>query len=592
VDTFAPIATTSSEPASGISAPGALRALAAAVALLCAATLLPEAHAAGIEAGECARNMVREPFAYLTPPPKYRDPRTLLPQDLTIAQRRELHPVLWPSDFSARMSVRQWLFERNFACMEEGFADLLTTQARYPDGTLKLVSFLGGARDFVDASRGMTEGEIDELIEAWRSQHPSSLLSELLWPRMLTAAAWNERGTDWAGNVAPERMREFRRLSAVAMQRAQALSPAARGNVLGHYVGLRAIADNGASVEQIEAFALDGLRHFPHETGLAAIAGERMLPKWGGSPSAFEDFALAARNAVGPPLADRIYASLYLQVVGIEELHLHPEARLAGVKAGLMDLAGSGSYDGILALREFACTLRDDEALRRAQSLWKTYAAEPQLRSPQTDLDARCRAWERSLPAVDRPTSVAARQTLGEPTPATVSIFRPVAPQEVARTLYDIQAGAWERLKTPMGEVFTCKACEYPVQVLMTVGPPLVGDAEFSSNERFLATLDSLESRARTARAHTEQSAQLDPAKSNEDLKIEKTEFAEVDGVKAFRYESVLRLPRVTMRETALELVHKGRMLRIAVDRADGPVGRKEQEAVQALIGNIKLRRE
>jgi hypothetical protein len=61
-----------------------------------------------------------------------------------------------------------------------------------------------------------------------------------------------------------------------------------------------------------------------------------------------------------------------------------------------------------------------------------------------------------------------------------------------------------------------------------------------------------------------------------------------VDGVKAFRYESVLRLRRVTMRETALELVHKGRMLRIAVSRADGPLGSKE-EAVPALIASIKL---
>jgi hypothetical protein len=62
-----------------------------------------------------------------------------------------------------------------------------------------------------------------------------------------------------------------------------------------------------------------------------------------------------------------------------------------------------------------------------------------------------------------------------------------------------------------------------------------------------------------------------------------------VDGVKAFRYELVLRLRRVTMRETALELVHKGRMLRIAVSRADGPLGSKEQEAVPALIASIKL---
>ena len=102
----------------------------------------------------------------------------------------------------------------------------------------------------------------------------------------------------------------------------------------------------------------------------------------------------------------------------------------------------------------------------------------------------------------------------------------------------------------------------------------------------------TVESVVTRSRAHTEQSAQLDPAKSDYELKIEKTEFAQVDGVKAFRYESVLRLGRAKMRATALELVHKGRMLRIAVNRAEGPTGKNEQEAVPALIRGIKLRRE
>jgi hypothetical protein len=561
--------------------------------VLCAA--LPfKAHATEADAGECARNMVRQPFAYMTPERKYRDPRTELPRELTVARRRELHPVLWPTDFSGRMSVRQWLLDKNFACMEEGFADLTATQARYPDGTQKLVSFLGGAQDFIDASDGMTEGEVDELIYAWRTRYPNSLLPELLWPRLLMAAAWNERGYDWAVNVAPDRMREFGRLSAVAMRRAKALSPAAREHVLGRYVALRAISDNGATVEQIGTFALEGLRRFPHETGLAVIAGERTLPKWGGSESSFEDFALAAREAVGPTLADRTYASLYVQVVGLKELHLQPLARLESIKAGLMDLADLGSYEGILSLQQFACTRRDAEALRRAQALWRAYAAEPQLRGPSTDLDARCRAWDRSLSPVDPPASAAARPTPKEPPSTIHSIFLPAAPPEVAQTLYDVEAGTWDRLKTPVGDVFTCKICEYPVQVLVAVGPPLAADAnanaEFTNNEGFLATLDSLESQSRTARAHTEQSAQLDSSNPNYDLKIEKTEFAKVDGVKAFRYESVLRLRRVTMRETALELVHKGRMLRIAVSRADGPLGSGEQEAVPALIASIKLR--
>jgi hypothetical protein len=565
--------------------------LLAACALLMAVVLPREADAAEADAGECARNMVRSHFVYLTPEPRYRDPRTQLPPGLTIEQRRELHPVLWPSDFSGRLTVRQWLFDRNFACIEEGFADLTATQARYPEGALKVVSFLGGTRDFIDSNRGMTEEEIDELIAAWRAQYPKSLLAELLWPRLLIGAAWNERGRDWAINVAPDRMREFRRLSAAAMRRAQAQSPEARAHVLGHYVALRIIADNGASVEQIRAAALASLARFPQETGLAVIAADRMLPKWGASPDDFEDFARSTQVAVGPALADRTYASLYLFAVGLEQLHLHPRASLQSLRAGLVDLASLGTFEGILALQEFSCAQHDAEALRRAQALWEAYAAEPQLRGPQKDLAARCRAWERSLPPVSPPAPASLRPALAEPAARAPNLFHPAAPQDVAKTLYDVDAGTWERLQTPSGEVFTCKACEYPVQVLVTVGPPLAADAGFADNDRFMAALASPDMQTRVARAHTEQGAQLDAEGSNYDLKIEKTEFAEVDGVKAFRYESVLRFRRA-VRETALELVHKGRMLRIAVSRGDGPAGPKEREAVPALIGSIRLHRE
>lgn len=567
-----------------------LRRAIGALSLLFATTLPGQAHAAGADAGACARDMMRQTFAYLTPQLKYRDPRTALPPDLTVARRRELHPVLWPVDSSGRISVRQWLIDRNFDCLEEGFADLSATQARYPDGAQKLVSFLGGARDFVDASGGMTEGEIDQFIQAWRARYPASLLAELMWPRLLIAAAWNERGGDWPETVPPDRMRAFIHLNAVALRRAQAWSPAASGHVLGRYIALRAIADNGASKDQIAAFALAGLQRFPQESGLAVIAGERMLRQWGGSPEDFERFALAVRDTVGPALADRTYADLYVQDVGVDQLHQYPLAQLPRIRAGLVERADQRSFDGILRLQEFACARRDEPALRHAQALWREYGSETQLRGPQADLDARCREWARSLPPADPPASSRPAARPAEPARAAGNLFSPAAAPEVARRVYDIQTEDWERLTTPAGEVFSCKVCEFPVQVLVAVGPPLGTAAPYATNERFLAMLGSPDSQARVARDHVVQSAQLDPAISGERLRIASTDFAMVDGVKAFRYESVLRLGRSALRESALELVHGNRMLRIAVSRGDGPVGRREAAAVQALIESVRLR--
>src|SRR5438270_12289980 len=121
MDTCASIAAPSHEHRSVSALPVLARGLLAACALLGAVVLPRDAKATEADAGECAKNMVRQSFVYLTPAPKYRDPRTQLPLDLTTARRRELHPVLWPTDSSGRMSVRQWLIDRNFACIEEGF---------------------------------------------------------------------------------------------------------------------------------------------------------------------------------------------------------------------------------------------------------------------------------------------------------------------------------------------------------------------------------------------------------------------------------------------------------------------------------------
>lgn len=52
---------------------------------------------------------------------------------------------------------------------------------------------------------------------------------------------------------------------------------------------------------------------------------------------------------------------------------------------------------------------------------------------------------------------------------------------------------------------------------------------------------------------------------------------------------STIRLKHVTLRETAMELIHKGRLLRILINRSDGPVGTKEREAVLAFIAGLEL---
>lgn len=542
------------------------------------------------DAGLCARSMVRLTYEYNTPPLTHRDPRTRLPSEMTVQQRRDLHYVLWPSEMSVRFTVRQWLAEKNFDCLEEAFADLEASQPRFPNGMLKQVGFLGGAREYVEVHRGMTEGEIANLMKEWRAKYPNSLLAEVMWSRMLMAAAWAVRGDGFADTVSPEKLVAFRRLNAAALKQLYALSDAAPKHVLGHYVALRGVSDNGATLEQLQRFSLEALRRFPREAPLGAFAADRLQPKWGGSTDLFEAFALEARKAVGAELADRTYAYLYTQVVTMDEWHNYPRVQIKLARAGLMDYANAGSFQEILALQEFACMQRDADVLRQAKSLWAKYAREPQLRPPVNELQGECRAWASTLsptPSDADSTAHRAQPIAKVPNPSVVS--PPSAQPPGVPVLFSVSPGPWTRLSTPIGEVYSCTVCEAPVQVLFTVGPLLGSDSPLATNEKFLDSIGTPLQQERMARDIVEGQPGMDRLKGTGAVQIERTGFGLLGGLRAFQYEARVKLQRVTMRETATVIVLKNRMLRVGINRAEGPVGSKEQQTVQALIDGVRL---
>jgi len=89
---------------------------------------------------------------------------------------------------------------------------------------------------------------------------------------------------------------------------------------------------------------------------------------------------------------------LYTRLMGTPELLLHPAVQRKVVRAGLVAAARSSDSLAIQRLQLFACSTRDEPALRAAQDLWVSYGREPQLSAPATELDARCRAWVETLP--------------------------------------------------------------------------------------------------------------------------------------------------------------------------------------------------
>ena len=205
------------------------------------------------------------------------------PETRTIDEQRRRYWLFWSSDSDIRQNVERWLRERNFKCLEQISAEIETTGATFVDGQSKLPSFLGGARDAVDSARGLTSDEIADLMREWLGLYPDSILAQVTWVRMLSAAAWHARGSGFADTVTPDGARAFSQLNREALARVNALTSRARDHLLGQYVTLRAAQESTIPRESFAKLSLDALRRFPNELGLPTYVAERLLPRWGGA---------------------------------------------------------------------------------------------------------------------------------------------------------------------------------------------------------------------------------------------------------------------------------------------------------------------
>ena len=207
---------------------------------------------AAVSGQECLAEMQRSDFRWFPRGLRGGGDPHLIPRYSTDAERRKLGDILWPNDLSARASVRGWLLKDMFGCVEQAFDDLDQANAKYPNGSTKVLSFMGGVADYASAKNGLTEDDVADLIGRWKAQYPKSILAELAWPRLLSAAAWNERGTGYADSVSAEAWEAFKRMNKKALEKVNTVSPAAKSHLLWQYVSLRVRADNGTPAAEHE----------------------------------------------------------------------------------------------------------------------------------------------------------------------------------------------------------------------------------------------------------------------------------------------------------------------------------------------------
>lgn len=372
--------------------------LSAGCALTAAISTAAEPDSAVTSAAACLDEMPRQEYRYFpNGVRKAGDPRVVRPNPRTHEERQALHEVLWPNRISAAGSIRHWLLNGRFDCVEQAFQDLDRPGIAFADGTSKVATFAWAIADYAAARQGLTAKEIDALLSAWRQAQPRSMLPDLLGPRLFQAAAWEARGNDYADKVSPEGIAAFRALTNEAHARLGAASAAARSHVLFSYINLWVMADNGANAGELERVAMKALSQFPDETALVLSPANRLLPQWGGSFERLERFASKVHEATRDRHGARAYAMIYTNLFEIGLLPKIRTMRVPLVRQGLVEGAKPNSYEDIYRLQSFACAFRDSGAMERVRGLWAEYSKEPRVWPPSTDLPATCREWAASL---------------------------------------------------------------------------------------------------------------------------------------------------------------------------------------------------
>jgi len=306
--------------------------------------------------------------------------------------RIALHQEMWPRAIDVEGKFAAMVSHERFECAELAFRDLDRDGIVFPNGSAKVVELLPSASGVMRAKNGMTAGEVDALMEAWKARMPDSVFADIYWVRLLNAAAWQARGFGPATEVGAEQWALFKSLNREAEVRMGKASPNAKAHRLWPYVVVRVMADIGTSQARLESYALERLRVFPEEVDYLLAPALRLTERWGGTPANFERFAQKALTATSSTHGHKAYARLYMKLLPIQLLSANKYVQVDTLRAGLFEsLQGPFSAEDFNNLQAFACALNDKQAYLHANSLWNSLSIEQ--RSAVAPISASCRAW-------------------------------------------------------------------------------------------------------------------------------------------------------------------------------------------------------
>lgn len=197
----------------------------------------------------------------------------------------------------------------NFKALDDLYDQWCTGTDRFPDGRWKLSQYGDALADNFSAWNAWSKDL--KTIQAWQQARPDSraaLYAEAIYWRRY---AWRARGGGYADTVAKEGWELFRERLEKSMDVLAKLHARGRGCAAPYALTLSVMTEQGAPESKLAEVFQEGVREYPEYHNIYFAMARHYEPKWGGSATQYESFALQAAKQTQAFEGMGMYARLY-----------------------------------------------------------------------------------------------------------------------------------------------------------------------------------------------------------------------------------------------------------------------------------------
>jgi len=252
------------------------------------------------------------------------------------------------------------LWNDDFAKLDRMYEELLDVRAT--DGTSMIAPI---AKIFEQAGSSPV---FDKTIERWAQRSPASRLRPLAMAIRWEGDAWRARGMRYASSTPDEAMQIFRQRLGRATDALAAAEQEGRNSPIWYWTALSVGGATGRPAAQLDALFEEAVAKFPVYQPIYYVRANYLLPKWGGSWEAVDDFVNASVARTREREGDAFYAWLYVAIARAVDGDVFHEthATWPRMKKGFEDmLARHPDPFNKNLFAHFACSVHDRETTAR-----------------------------------------------------------------------------------------------------------------------------------------------------------------------------------------------------------------------------------